>query len=48
MSNKQTSFVLNNIKKGQIIKVCVLPVVKVNGKDVKGLKNSGYTTTYYK
>ena len=22
--------------------------VKVNGKDVKGLKNSGYTTTYYK
>lgn len=48
VSNKQTSFVLNNIKKGQIIKVCVLPVVKVNGKDVKGLKNSGYTTTYYK
>lgn len=48
LNNKQTSYVIKNIKKGQTVKAYVVPVVKVNGKYVKGTMNDLAVTTLIK
>ena len=45
IKKNQTSYVIRNIKKGQKVQAYVVPVVKVNGKNVRGTKNNYSVTT---